>query len=57
MDVTARSPSTADMADAVQVYVDLVRDLAGDDGELLVEQSLPIAHITGEKTPKAPATP
>jgi hypothetical protein len=37
----------ADMADAVQVYINTVRDYQGD-GELLVEQSLPIAHITGE---------
>jgi hypothetical protein len=44
------------MADAVQVYIDTVRDYQGD-GELLVEQSLPIAHITGEEAPKARATP
>jgi hypothetical protein len=36
-----------DMADAVQVYIDTVKQYQGD-GELLVEQSLPIAHITGE---------
>lgn len=36
-----------DFADAVQVYVDLVRDLRGD-GELFVEQALPIGHVTGE---------
>lgn len=37
-----------DMADAVQIYVDLVRDLVANGGTLLVEQSLPISHITGE---------
>jgi hypothetical protein len=49
MDVTNTFTVTDEMVDAVQVYVDLVRDLAGDDGELLVEQALPIAHITGEQ--------
>jgi predicted DCC family thiol-disulfide oxidoreductase YuxK len=39
----------ADMAEAVQRYVDLVRQLRdGTGGELLVEQRLPIDHITGE---------
>jgi hypothetical protein len=37
----------ADMAEAVQVYVDTVRQCAGD-GSVFVEQSLPIDHITGE---------
>lgn len=36
-----------DMAEAVQVYIDTVRDYVGD-GQLHVEQSLPIDHITGE---------
>jgi len=46
---------THEMADAVQTYLDTVRDLAGyngdngDDGEILVEQALPIGHITGEE--------
>jgi hypothetical protein len=38
-----------DMADAVQTYIDTVRDYQGPDGELLVEQALPIGHITGEE--------
>lgn len=38
-----------EMAGHVQVYVDLVREVvASTGGELLVEQRLPIAHITGE---------
>lgn len=39
---------TPDMAEFVQVYVDLVRQYA-QHGELLVEQSLGIGHITGEE--------
>jgi hypothetical protein len=39
----------ADFAAHVQDYVDLVRDLVGPDGELFVEQALPIDHITGEE--------
>ncbi|KVK98633.1 DUF2800 domain-containing protein [Burkholderia ubonensis] len=45
----------ADMADAVQIYVDAIRDrikalqLAGATVTLLVEQRLPIEHITGER--------
>lgn len=41
-----------DFAAAVQKYVDSVReylDAAGEGAELLVEQSLPIGQITGEK--------
>jgi hypothetical protein len=38
----------AEMADAVQAYIDAVHDYQGN-GDLLVEQSLPIAHITGEE--------
>lgn len=37
-----------DMARHVQKYIDLVLDLAGE-GELHVEQRLPIGHITGEE--------
>lgn len=33
----------------VQTYVNTVRDYVGPDGELFVEQSLPIGHITGEE--------
>lgn len=40
---------THEMVDAVQTYLDTVRDLAGGDGEILVEQALPIGHITGEQ--------
>ena len=46
----AISPSfevDADMVRHVQVYLDIVRDYA-KSGPLLVEQSLPIDHITGE---------
>ncbi|AOI70860.1 hypothetical protein WI29_34135 [Burkholderia ubonensis] len=45
----------ADMADAVQIYVDAIRDriraleLGGATVTLLVEQRLPIEHITGER--------
>lgn len=45
----------SDMADAVQIYVDAIRDrikaleLAGATATLLVEQRLPIEHITGER--------
>lgn len=40
----------ADMAEAVQRYVDTVRQVRdATGGELLVEQSLPIDHITGEE--------
>lgn len=38
-----------DFAEAVQVYIDTVRDYLGPDGVLFVEQALPIAHVTGEK--------
>lgn len=39
----------ADMAGCVQQYVDYVRAVvAATGGELLVEQRLPIAHLTGE---------
>jgi Protein of unknown function (DUF2800) len=37
-----------DMIEHVQRYVDLVREFA-TNGELLVEQALPISHITGEE--------
>lgn len=37
----------ADMVRHIQVYLDIVRDYA-KSGPLLVEQSLPIDHITGE---------
>jgi hypothetical protein len=40
---------TDDMADHVQTYIDTVRDYVGPDGELFVEQALPIDHITGEE--------
>lgn len=39
---------TEEMAEAVQVYLNTVRDYLGD-GTLFVEQSLPIGHITGEE--------
>jgi hypothetical protein len=39
---------TVEMAEAVQVYIDTVRDYQGS-GELFVEQALPIGHITGEE--------
>lgn len=39
---------TEDMATAVQKYVEIVKALARN-GELLVEQKLPIGHITGEE--------
>ena len=42
----------ADMIDCVQKYVDYVR---GIGGELLVEQRLPIDHITGEAEAKGTA--
>lgn len=38
----------ADMCRHIQVYLNLVREYA-QDGTLLVEQSLPLEHITGEK--------
>jgi len=39
-----------DMADNVQVYLDYVRDVQrATDGELLVEVSVPLDHITGEE--------
>ena len=38
---------TREMAEHIQKYVDYVRDTAGDR-PLLVEQRLPISHITGE---------
>lgn len=40
---------TEDNADYLQVYLDQVRELAAQGGHLLVEQSLPISQITGEK--------
>ncbi len=44
---------TDEMALAVQDYVDYVRDVvAATGGELLVEQKLSIAHITGEEGAK-----
>ena len=40
----------ADMAEAVQRYVDTVRHLVvATNGGLLVEQEVPIGHITGEE--------
>lgn len=39
---------TSDMADFVQIYVDAVREYA-KGGELLVEQRVPIGHVTGEE--------
>lgn len=45
---------TADMAAAVQHYVDSVQHFASD-GTLLVEQSVPIGHITGEEGAKGTA--
>jgi hypothetical protein len=42
-------PITADMARDVQTYVDYVRDVVrSTQGELLIEQRLPIGHLTGE---------
>jgi hypothetical protein len=41
---------SADMATHVQTYVDYVRQVvAATRGELLIEQRLPISHITGEE--------
>jgi hypothetical protein len=37
-----------DMIECVDAYLRAVRDYQGDDGELFVEQALPIGHITGE---------
>ncbi|QII84197.1 DUF2800 domain-containing protein [Bordetella hinzii] len=37
-----------DMAEAVQKYIDYVRALVAQGGELFVEQRLSISHITGE---------
>lgn len=38
------------MADHVQTYLDYVRDVqAATDGELLIEVSVPLGHITGEE--------
>lgn len=39
---------TEEFAEHVQTYVDTVRDYVGPDGQLFVEQALPIDHITGE---------
>jgi hypothetical protein len=39
---------TVEMAEAVQVYINTVKDYQGN-GELFVEQALPIGHITGEE--------
>lgn len=39
---------TADMAEHVQTYVDLVRSIAAGH-ELMVEQRVPIGHLTGEE--------
>lgn len=38
-----------DMVEAVETYIKTVREYQGDTGELFVEQSLPIGHITGEE--------
>jgi hypothetical protein len=44
---------TSELALAVQDYVDYVRDVVkATGGELLVEQKLPISHITGEADAK-----
>jgi hypothetical protein len=44
---------TSELALAVQDYVDYVRDVVkATGGELLVEQKLPISHITGEAEAK-----
>lgn len=40
---------TEEFAEHVQTYVDTVRDYVGPDGQLFVEQALPIDHITGEQ--------
>lgn len=40
---------TREMAEGVQVYLDNIRAFKGEDGVLLVEQSLPIGQITGEE--------
>jgi len=43
-----------DMASAVQVYVDNIREYA-IDADLLVEQRMPISHVTGEVDAKGTA--
>lgn len=48
--VLSRFKVDSDMADNVQVYLDYVRDVQkATDGELLVEVSVPLDHITGEE--------
>jgi hypothetical protein len=37
-----------EMVEAVTLYVDIVREKAGEDGILLPEQQVPIGHLTGE---------
>lgn len=39
----------AEFIEHVRTYVNTVRDYQGDDGELFVEQPLPIDHVTGEE--------
>lgn len=40
---------TEEMAAGVQVYLDNIRAFRGEDGVLLVEQQLPVDHLTGEE--------
>jgi hypothetical protein len=42
-------PVSDEMIEAVEVYLDVVRDYCGPDGDLFVEQAVPIGHITGEE--------
>lgn len=37
-----------EMVEAVDLYVNIVRDKAGEDGILMPEQLVPIGHLTGE---------
>lgn len=41
-------PVTEEMIDAVQLYLDTVREAVGDDGALFFEQRLSLAHIDEE---------
>lgn len=49
-DVFAKFEITQDMADYVQVYIDLVDDLVtSTQGDLFVEERLSLTHLTGEE--------
>jgi hypothetical protein len=37
-----------EMVDAVDLYIATVREIAGEDGIVMPEQSVPIGHLTGE---------